>query len=523
METAYLLPFGGATSFAELREAEQVEENAWKMRDLTHRFQMLAENIMASDIEDKGAAVQSLTAEFVQELEDVPSSKSLWARFKELVKAPTKTEDGVSYPASDYAYVPDPQKPSTWKLRLAEGKPGKITVRQLGRAASALSPGGFRGNQVQLPPDKVASVKKRIRSEYAKLGVSEEDIPASVKKSFSIEKDKDGNLRWMAVYSNMFRDRDNPPEILSSDAHKEFVNAVDTGEYPYPEAWLWHVEGTRFGVADFVAYDDLGFALASGLVDKGKEDVAEALAADENLAVSHGMPRGEIRYDDEDPSVLVRYRTKEISPLPRTAAANELTGLIMEGNMGLPEGKKDFLREKMGEEAFEELQNMIGDKAKSAHELDLEFKEEETTQVEAEPSSEPEPEPEQEVVPYVTRDEVVEAVGAVAADFQEQIVTLTSAMESMAEQFKSVMNVVGELKKEDERKIADMAESTPAASLYHMIQERSVIGREQTRVDGRTKLANDGPSQKEAMLSTIPVVSELLKQGGDWRKAIAED
>ena len=33
-------------------------------------------------------------------------------------KAEMKTEDGVQYPAQAFAYVPDPYKPSTWKLRL---------------------------------------------------------------------------------------------------------------------------------------------------------------------------------------------------------------------------------------------------------------------------------------------------------------------------------------------------------------------------------------------------------------------
>ena len=38
--------------------------------------------------------------------------------YGDLLKAEMKTEDGVQYPAAAFAYVPHPDKPSTWKLRL---------------------------------------------------------------------------------------------------------------------------------------------------------------------------------------------------------------------------------------------------------------------------------------------------------------------------------------------------------------------------------------------------------------------
>lgn len=91
-----------------------------------------------------------------------------------------KTEGGNEYPASAFAYVPDPDTPSTWKLRLWEDPDKKITAAQLGRAAAAFSAGGFRGNRVQLPQKDQAKVKARIRREYEKLGL---DAPKSIQKS----------------------------------------------------------------------------------------------------------------------------------------------------------------------------------------------------------------------------------------------------------------------------------------------------------------------------------------------------
>lgn len=96
-----------------------------------------------------------------------------------------KTEDGVKFPASAFAYVPDSEKPSTWKLRLWEDPEKKITRKQLGAAAAALSPGGFRGQRVDIPKDDLPSVKRKIRSAYRSLDVPDEEMPRWVKESES--------------------------------------------------------------------------------------------------------------------------------------------------------------------------------------------------------------------------------------------------------------------------------------------------------------------------------------------------
>ena len=98
-------------------------------------------------------------------------------------QASFKTEDGVQFPADAYAYCPDKEKPSEWKLRIWEDPEKKVTRVQLGRAAAALSPGGFRGQKAEIPRDDLASVKRKIRAEYRKLDVEDEDIPRWVKES----------------------------------------------------------------------------------------------------------------------------------------------------------------------------------------------------------------------------------------------------------------------------------------------------------------------------------------------------
>jgi hypothetical protein len=120
---------------------------------------------------------------------DMNAFDHLAAHMKEKAKVakadrPMKTEAGESYPAEAYAYVPDPESPSTWKLRLWESPAKKVTASQVGAAAAAFSPGGFRGNRVQIPAGDVATVKAKVRSAWksANPGKADSEMPASIAK-----------------------------------------------------------------------------------------------------------------------------------------------------------------------------------------------------------------------------------------------------------------------------------------------------------------------------------------------------
>ncbi len=88
----------------------------------------------------------------------------------EVAKAEMKTEDGRQYPAEAFAYVPDPDKPSTWKLRLWSPEPGeRETIPQIGAAVAALGPGGYRGNRVQVPASDLPGVKRRVLEAWLRV------------------------------------------------------------------------------------------------------------------------------------------------------------------------------------------------------------------------------------------------------------------------------------------------------------------------------------------------------------------
>jgi len=104
-----------------------------------------------------------------------------------LLKAggPTKTEGGKAFPSSDYAYVPDPQTPSTWKLRLTAEPGGAPDATTVGAAVAALGPGGFRGQPVQIPAADRAAVIRRVRAAWTRAHPDSQssDLPPVLKRS----------------------------------------------------------------------------------------------------------------------------------------------------------------------------------------------------------------------------------------------------------------------------------------------------------------------------------------------------
>lgn len=80
-----------------------------------------------------------------------------------------QTRDGLPFPADAFLYVPDPEKPSTWKLPFKEYVGGELQVtrRSLARAALALAhPSGFRGQKVDLEPEERLKAMRKLVALY---------------------------------------------------------------------------------------------------------------------------------------------------------------------------------------------------------------------------------------------------------------------------------------------------------------------------------------------------------------------
>ena len=372
------------------------------------------------------------------------------------------------------------------------------------------------------------------------------------KTGFLLKEDADGRLRFFVRYSNKFRDSDRPvSEIISDNSHRRFDEMVDKGTTPMPELWLWHVPQWKFGDADWHAYDDSGFAMASGLIDEGKEPVALWVSKQRGVRTSHGMPPSTIKRDPEDPTVIIEHQTVEISVLPEDRAANKMTGFYIldneskEAGMGIPLNKLQTLMKKWdaSEELLKELELVNAQDAQVADTMGIESKET------GEPSESP-PETTEEIVAEVvpaeaekaevepTEPEVIEPVveEESQADEDAEIANKSTgdsptreeiaqavidAVRPIIEENRKLADEVASLKKEvthltesDEEKIVKAIGDTPPASVSALIASRlSATHSKETEIDGRTTLAKSKPKEAEARqesITGVPFLDSML-------------
>lgn len=137
----------------------------------------------------------------------------------------TKTENGEEYPPEAYLYVPDPDKPSTWKLRVWESPSLKVTRRQLGMAAAALGK-GFRGNRVDLPPDERKAMARKLVSLYRRIGVPDDEIPPDILRLAGISTSRDDLVE---VEATVFKAGEFPDKglVVTEDDLERLARSAD--------------------------------------------------------------------------------------------------------------------------------------------------------------------------------------------------------------------------------------------------------------------------------------------------------
>lgn len=353
-----------------------------------------------------------------------------------------------------------------------------------------------------------------------------------------------GLYRWIAYYSNNYRDDDSPSEIISKESHERFVEMVDKGIVDYPELWLWHVP-VAWGKADWLAFSD-GFALASGTVYPAYNRVAESLMKEKNLATSHGMPRPLLVYDEQDKSVIRFHVTKEISPLPLHRAANKRTGfVILRGDEGMPldAEKKDWLinKARLKPDFVEALEKQMDDQAADAKAQGIESKEASapvtepvlaataTAAPEASTPVTPATVPATPVVAepvvvaqvkeanYVTREEVAAVLTELLTPFMQNQTTFVENQTKLVAQVTDLTKEITSLKATDASKLALLKEATPPASLRDLIN-RNLFGGA-TEVKEGDPLSGDKPKEAAPAASqyaptVVPFLNGLLSTAG---------
>jgi hypothetical protein len=444
----------GVYSFADLEKAQDARAQALRVKTLSDQFVEIVSNIMASDeIEDKSAAVSSLSSEYSQLIN----------------KSDTKEQPEQGWLA-----------------------------------------------------DITKTVKETMENIFSQ----------KPKQTSGFMMWKEGNrLRWLTRYSTNFRDDDNPPEIISGKSHQRFVDMVDKKEAPMPELWLWHVPEWKLGEADWLAYDDSGFALASGTIDRGKEIVAEQIAKQKLVGVSHGMPVSSIERDPDDPTIIVSHISAEISPLPHSSAANKMAAWVLLGdttkegnNMPIPDKKKRALVDEwnMDPALLEQLESINSQDAEKATEEGIESKEvdtEETEQVEetevAEEAATDEVEAEEETTEVEQTDEPDDTPVENPPSREEIADAIATVLKPYVELTEELQGQIKELKKSDEEKVSKAAAMTPSASVSAILAKQfSAIGDKESQIDGRSSLAQSTPEEAEddqvKAVTPVPFINEMI-------------
>jgi hypothetical protein len=454
----------GPVSFAEMEASQAAEKMAGDVDYLTAQFQRIVGNICDSQAPiDRIPAIAAVVKEYETRLNAIPTE------VKEMDKA-----------AKKLPFYPPPKPPK--KGESMNSKVANLVTRIV--SGSSKNP-------------KVTSAKKKEFEQALHMKEGGKNI--------LFTKEADGRMRFLCDYSNNYRDRDNPPEILSAAAHERFVKEVDDGEWPMPELWWWHLDGSRLGQADWLGYDkETGISLASGFVDKGMEAQAEAIQNyPEPVGVSHGMIVPLLERDSKDKSTITRYVSREISALPARAAANPLTEFTIgkEINMALtPQKRQSLIDLHYSEAQIKEVEERNKAKADKAQATGLESKEAEAPVVE-EPKAEPveeEKEPEAEVKPVeppITREEVAEAV----------VKAFTEAIKPVIAEQQKQGKLLSDLQAKALEDAKKELSATPSASLGAMLfKQFSAVGNPETLIDGRSSLKKSGPKENTEDLKGLP-------------------
>lgn len=388
---------GGPLTFEQIDELEAAEEKAEEIRKMTWQVQDLVRNIVNSPMlepPEKATYVKAVGNEFgnrVAAVMDTPTGMmkemNVDALAAEAVLAQDERNMGffekiggifskkdLSTDARKALSDNDFALPEKRKYPIHD----KAHVRNaLARAAQQIRKGG----------EAAADAKKampRIRAAAKKFGI--EVGMEKGKSGIIIQKDAQGDWRWVGWPSNNFIDRSK--DILTEAAHLEYVDwwHKNKDNLGFPVFTSMHAPGTaRTHPVDFVGYEN-GFLVMSGKLTE--EEAAGLLRVQKEYDLGMSHTGWGIR-DPKDPRQIVLYRTYEVTDLPVEMADNPFTDLAVVSKEAEME-KKDqvaYLSKLLGsDEKAEEALSM----KTSLKQAELQAEGIEQKQAQDEPEAEPE-------------------------------------------------------------------------------------------------------------------------------------
>ncbi len=311
--------------------------------------------------------------------------------------------------------------------------------------------------------------------------------------TFLITKDKAGNMRWLGIPTNKWRDRDTPPQIIEEKAHLEFAGYLNKTK-DFPILLSWHTPGTRIGIADWVDYSN-GFLMMGGTIDKDKYNEAEKLrekCLTEDIGMSHGFVYS---YSDKEKEIIGKYRTWEVSHLPAFNAANVWTSFDIikkEGKTVLNPEKRKYLVELHGEDIVSGLERKAAELEKDLTSAGIDFK---------------------EFSPVDTKEVVTQATKAVIES--DGFVTLIASVASLAEKVKALSETaIPAMQKsiDDVKKVADEAEAKAKKSIDDIVAEAMTAKSTAFRASQDGKGLTEEEKKKD-QTHEIKVIEPSMAQG----------
>lgn len=448
----------GPTSFEELDALEEAQERADQVREVTWNVQDLVRNILHDPLIDQGAKagkiiavangfeerVSKLMAEDMQKDIEVLQIEAILAaetrerdrhpfqkareHVVEFFKEKLSTEARKKLPAAEFALPEQKKYPIHDKAHVRNA---------LARAAQQIEEGG------EGAADAKAALPK-IRAAAKKFGIT-----VSMEKGIHIEKDAQGNWRWLGRPSNNFIDWQT--DIVSKSAHEKYVAWLDDNPDMAPVFVKWHTPGTaREHPVDFWMEHE-GTLILSGRLTE--EEAAQLFHVQKMEDLGMSVQGTGMRLDPSDRRVITDYWLFEVSDLPLEKAANPFTSLavLKEADMD----KLKYLTEIYGgdEEKAKTFLKKTGDMQKQLQAAGITSKEKPDESVtETKPAS-------TQVVnvsaPPDAAALIKQAVEQVAKeyDFEGLNEAVTTLLES-AEKVEMLEALVKELKQSDDQKLA---------------------------------------------------------------------
>lgn len=329
--------FAGATSWEELDAAEEAAEAADRAQHAVAAFQGIVQSIVYSaDLtpDEKASRLEAAAAGLGERIRGEVEEEAKVVRpgvLGRLLGRKVTNSEGLG--PDDYAVVGDPDQPSTWKLRIDD-------AAHISGAIQALSPGGFRGQRVELEAGERSAALRKIRTAVERLpeadrgnmpdrlaalkAIAEPTRPGAV----AVLAGKTGGYERFAIWSsNNFEDREG--EVFPAAVIEAAAERFNARQAPKGYVNIWHVGHPRYGwprrdMSDWgeiehAAYAD-GFLLLEGRVT---DPAVAAKIADWGKREPLGSS---IEYEwqpgDLVEGVYHAFDFDRVSVVPRSAAAN---------------------------------------------------------------------------------------------------------------------------------------------------------------------------------------------------------